>query len=41
MDESREIRWPLEPDSEELRRLFDACVAFVVDHVASLPSQPS
>ena len=41
MDDSREIRWPLEPDSEELRRLFHACVAFVVDHVASLPSQPS
>jgi len=34
-------RWPLEPDPEELRRLIEACAAFVVEHVETLPSQPS
>ena len=34
-------RWPLEPDTEELRRLIDACAAFVVEHIETLPSQPS
>ena len=34
-------RWPLEPESQELRRLIDACAGFVVDQIDSLPSQPS
>jgi len=34
-------RWPLEPDTEELRRLIEACAAFVVEHIETLPSQPS
>src|SRR6266699_4968388 len=34
-------RWPLEPESQELRRLIDACAGFVVDQIDSLRSQPS
>ena len=34
-------RWPLEPESPELRRLIDACARFVVDQIDSLSSQPS
>src|SRR5439155_15799290 len=33
--------WPLEPVSADLRRLIDACAAYVVEHVDSLPEQPS
>ncbi|HEV8335628.1 MAG TPA: aminotransferase class V-fold PLP-dependent enzyme [Candidatus Polarisedimenticolia bacterium] len=33
--------WPLEPAPEALRQLIDACAAFVVEHVESLPAQPS
>ncbi|MFQ5876705.1 MAG: pyridoxal phosphate-dependent decarboxylase family protein [Acidobacteriota bacterium] len=32
---------PLEPDRERLRGLIDACAEFVVEHLASLPDQPS
>jgi aromatic-L-amino-acid/L-tryptophan decarboxylase len=41
MREPTENPYPLEPDSEELRRLIDACAAFVVEHIETLPSQPS
>ena len=41
MPDATGTRWPLEPDSEELRRLIDACAAFVVEHIETLPSQPS
>ena len=34
-------RWPLEPESPELRRLIEACARFVVDQIDSLPTQPS
>src|SRR5262245_18651752 len=33
--------WPLEPESDELRLLIDACADFVVEHIDSLPEQPS
>jgi aromatic-L-amino-acid/L-tryptophan decarboxylase len=33
--------WPLEPAPEALRQLIDACAAFVLEHVESLPAQPS
>jgi len=32
---------PLEPNPEALRQLIDACAAFVLEHVESLPAQPS
>jgi len=41
MSGSSERRWPLEPGSDELRRLIDACAEFVVEHIESLPAQPS
>ncbi len=41
MPEPTGKKWPLEPDPEEQRRLIDACAAFVVEHLESLPSQPS
>src|SRR3989442_6530448 len=41
MPAPRAPRRPLEPESQELRRLIDACAGFVVDQIDSLPSQPS
>ncbi len=41
MGQSENARRALEPDGEELRRLLDACSRFVVDHVRTLPEQPS
>ena len=41
MTSTNPTRTPLEPDGEELRRLLARCVDFVVEHLASLPSQPS
>src|SRR6266850_7614144 len=41
MRNSRKPGWPLEPVSSELRHLIDACSAFVLDHIDSLPEQPS
>ena len=32
---------PLEPDPEELRNLLDDCVSFAVEHIRTLPEQPS
>src|SRR3989454_8649931 len=33
--------WPLEPEAADLRRLIDACADYVVEHIDSLPRQPS
>src|SRR3989442_13355570 len=33
--------WPLEPEGADLRRLIDACADYVVEHIDSLPRQPS
>ena len=41
MGQMDDARRPLEPDAEELRRLLDACSRFVVDHLRTLPEQPS
>src|SRR6267142_1957420 len=41
MRDPRKPRWPLEPVSGDLRRLIDACAAYVVAHIDSLPEQPS
>jgi aromatic-L-amino-acid decarboxylase len=41
MTETGKTPHPLEPGGEELRRLIDACASFVVDHIDSLPTQPS
>lgn len=41
MSDTAKTRRPLEPEPEELRKLIDACGQFVVDHISSLPSQPS
>ena len=41
MRDPRKPGWPLEPVSGDLRRLIDACAAYVVAHVDSLPEQPS
>ncbi len=34
-------RWPLEPEPADLRQLIDACADYVVEHIESLPRQPS
>jgi len=36
-----EKRHPLEPEEEELRRLLEQCVDFAVEHIRTLPEQPS
>src|SRR2546425_3288095 len=41
MRDPRKPGWPLEPVSGDLRRLIDACAAYVVAHIDSLPEQPS
>src|SRR5437867_3545496 len=41
MPEPRGPAWPLEPQAADLRRLIDACADFVVEHIDSLPRQPS
>jgi aromatic-L-amino-acid/L-tryptophan decarboxylase len=41
MSQFDEGRPPLELDAEELRRLLDECSRFVVEHVRTLPEQPS
>ena len=41
MPDSPEPNRPLEPGPRELRRLVDACVSYVVEHLESLPRQPS
>src|SRR5262245_41403129 len=33
--------WPLEPAHDELKRLIETCANYVVEHIDSLPSQPS
>ena len=35
------IRFPLEPDATEMRRLVDAAMARIVEHLETLPSQPA
>jgi aromatic-L-amino-acid decarboxylase len=34
-------RYPLEPDAEEMRRLIDGAAQRIIEHIESLPSQPS
>ena len=41
MPHHKDARRPLEPGPDELRRLIDACAAFVVEQIETLPSQPS
>ncbi len=41
MQSTRKSGWPLEPVSADLRHLIDACVSYVVEHIDSLPDQPS
>jgi aromatic-L-amino-acid decarboxylase len=41
MSQPEEARRPLEPESEELRRLLEECSHFVMEHVRTLPEQPS
>src|SRR6266581_9694639 len=41
MPETRSTARPLEPEAENLRRLIDACADYVVEHIDSLPRQPS
>jgi len=41
MPHPRYTRRPLEPSSDELRLLIDACAAFVLEQIDTLPSQPS
>ncbi len=41
MADHEDTRRPLEPEPDDLRRLLDACAAFVVEQIESLPSQPS
>ena len=41
MPPTRPSARPLEPVSADLRRLIDACAEYVVEHIDSLPGQPS
>ena len=41
MTKAENSSWPLEPEPEALRVLLDECTRFVVDHLRSLPEQPS
>src|SRR5467141_3242813 len=41
MRDPRKPGWPLEPVSGDLRQIIDACAAYVVAHIDSLPEQPS
>src|SRR5262245_50112196 len=41
MGQFHEGRPPLESDGEELHRLLEECSRFVVEHVRTLPEQPS
>jgi aromatic-L-amino-acid decarboxylase len=41
MKDAKSPEYPLEPDSEALARLLEQCAAFVVEHLRTLPQQPS
>lgn len=41
MDQSREARYPLEPDGDAMRRLVELAMDHIVRHVESLPQQPA
>src|SRR5688572_20046037 len=41
MPDPRNTGRPLEPASDELRLLIDACADYVVEQIETLPSQPS
>src|SRR5213082_2194387 len=34
-------KYPLEPDADEMRRLVDEAARRIIEHIASLPSQPA